>query len=100
MQESVIYQDILQVNNEDILHPGVYHLFNCLVRSRFGDLSELDDIIPGVIERVRGLNLQQLEGFAIDFMEFNDAIDLKVWIDEFEHEKDWEKRFVKKVFDW
>ncbi len=92
MQESV--------NNDNILYPGAYHLFTCLVRSRFGTLDELEEEMPGISERIRGLNLQQLEGFAIAFMEFTDAIDLKVWLDEYEHEEDWEKRFVKKVFNW
>lgn len=35
MQESV--------NNDDILYPGAYHLFTCLVRSRFGTLDELEE---------------------------------------------------------
>lgn len=102
ISDQLLSEDFMQqsVNDEDILYPGVYHLFNCLVRSRFCDISELEEEIPGISERIRGLNLQQLEGFAIAFMEFTDAIDLEVWLDEYEHEKDWENRFVKKVFNW
>ncbi len=85
------------VNDEDILYPGVYHLFMCLVRSRFGDLDEIEDEIPGITERIRGLNLQQLEGFAIAFLEFTDGSDLELWLEEYEHEKNWEMRYVKKI---
>ncbi len=50
------------VNDKDILYPGAYHLFMCLVRSRFGDIDEIEDEIPGITERIRSLVLQQLEG--------------------------------------
>ncbi len=50
------------MNVEDILYQGANHLFMCVVCSRFGDINEIEDEIPGITERIYSEVLQHLEG--------------------------------------
>jgi predicted transposase YdaD len=67
MQESVIYQDILQ--------KGAFNLIKSQVNSRFGQID------ASIIERIRRLSAQQLEALGVAFLNFSDVADLVAWLD-------------------
>jgi predicted transposase YdaD len=68
MQESVIYQDILQ--------KGEFNFFYRQLNRRFGEI----DI--SIIERVRELSTEQLEALGEAFLDFSSVEDLVAWLDQ------------------
>jgi predicted transposase YdaD len=72
MQESVIYQDILQKGNKQ----GEERLIIIMLNQRF---SEIDTLL---IERVRGLSIEQLENLGKALLYFTNVSDLEVWLNQ------------------
>ncbi|MBE8987770.1 DUF4351 domain-containing protein [Nostoc sp. LEGE 12450] len=68
MQESVIYQDILQ--------KGEFKFFYRQLTRRFGEI----DI--SIIEQVRELSTEQLEALGEAFLDFSSVEDLMNWLDQ------------------
>ncbi|MBD1900397.1 DUF4351 domain-containing protein [Coleofasciculus sp. FACHB-712] len=70
MQESVIYQDILQKGEQRGLRQGEVALILRQLRLRFGDIN------PELQEQIRGLSIPQLEGLAEALLDFSSQTDL------------------------
>ncbi|MBD2048345.1 DUF4351 domain-containing protein [Coleofasciculus sp. FACHB-64] len=70
MQESVIYQDILQKGEQRGLRQGEVALILRQLRLRFGDIN------PELQEQIRGLSIPQLEGLAEALLDFSTQTDL------------------------
>jgi Domain of unknown function (DUF4351) len=68
MQESVIYQDIVQ--------KGELKFFYRLVNRRFGEID------PSIIERIRQLPADKLEILGEEFLNFSDVSDLVNWLNQ------------------
>ncbi|MBD2683404.1 DUF4351 domain-containing protein, partial [Nostoc sp. FACHB-857] len=68
MQESVIYQDILQ--------KGEFKLFYRQLNRRFGEID------TSIIERIRALSTEQLEALGEAFLDFASVDDLVTWLDQ------------------
>ena len=79
MQESVIYQDILQKGERLGELKGeqkeAFKFLNRQLNRRFGSID------PSIIERVRGLSTEQLELLGEDFLSFSDVANLLDWLD-------------------
>jgi predicted transposase YdaD len=71
MQESVIYQDILQKGEQKEALKYTLRLFN----RRFGEVD------ASIIDRVRVLSTEQLEILGEEFLSFSDVSDLVNWLD-------------------
>ncbi len=94
MQESVIYQDILQKGLQQGLQQGkqeglqqgkqeeALSLIMRLLTRRFG---EIDSQLQ---ERVQRLSLVQLEELSEALLDFEAVTDLTVWLDEYQTEED------------
>ncbi|MCC5614025.1 Rpn family recombination-promoting nuclease/putative transposase [Nostoc sp. CHAB 5836] len=78
MQESVIYQDILQKGRQQEAFTMINRLFN----RRFNEIE------PLLIERVRGLSTEQLENLAEALLDFTDVSDLEAWLEQQENNLD------------
>lgn len=72
MQESVIYQDILQKGNKQ----GEERLILRQLNRRFGEIDSSN------IERVRVLSVEQLETLGEALLDFSSVDDLIVWLDK------------------
>ncbi|MGJ5632541.1 Rpn family recombination-promoting nuclease/putative transposase [Nostoc sp. CALU 1950] len=72
MQESVIYQDILQKGEQR----EAFRFLNRLLSRRFGEIE------PSIIERVRVLPVDQLEALGEAFLDFVSADELLNWLDQ------------------
>jgi predicted transposase YdaD len=72
MQESVIYQDILQKGNKQ----GEERLILRQLNRRFGEIDSSN------IERVRVLSVEQLETLGEALLDFSSVDDLIVWLDQ------------------
>ncbi|WP_341526336.1 Rpn family recombination-promoting nuclease/putative transposase [Nostoc sp. UHCC 0302] len=72
MQESVIYQDILQKGNKQ----GEERVIILLLNRRFNSID------TSLIERVRGLSIEQLENLAQALFDFTDVSDLETWFEQ------------------
>ncbi|WP_373526369.1 Rpn family recombination-promoting nuclease/putative transposase [Nostoc sp.] len=70
MQESVIYQDILQKGEQR----EAFRFLNRLLNRRFGDIE------PSIIEQVRVLSVEQLEVLGEAFLDFSSVEDLVAWL--------------------
>ncbi|MBV6626709.1 MAG: DUF4351 domain-containing protein [Rivularia sp. (in: Bacteria)] len=68
MQESVIYQDILQ--------KGEFRFFTRMLNRRFGEIDS------SIIERIRVLSTEQLETLGEEFLSFSNVSDLVAWLEE------------------
>ena len=75
MQESVIYQDILQKGERLGRQQEAFQFLNRQLNRRFGSID------PSIIERVRGLSTEQLELLGEDFLSFSDVANLLDWLD-------------------
>ncbi len=75
MQESVIYQDILQKGQEQGKQQEAFLFFNRQLNRRFGEIDS------SIIERVRLLSTEQLEVLGEDFLSFSDVSDLVAWLE-------------------
>lgn len=72
MQESVIYQDILQKGEQK----GEFKILNLQLNRRFGQI----DI--SIQERIRQLNADKLEVLAQELLDFSDVSDLVNWLNQ------------------
>ncbi|QLE45935.1 DUF4351 domain-containing protein (plasmid) [Nostoc sp. C052] len=72
MQESVIYQDILQKGNKQ----GEERLILRQLNRRFGEIDSSN------IERVRVLSVEQLETLGEALLDFSSVEDLVAWLDQ------------------
>jgi Domain of unknown function (DUF4351) len=72
MQESVIYQDILQKGE----HKEALKYTLRLLNRRFGKIDSL------IIERLQVLSTEQLEGLGEDFLAFSNLSDLVAWLEK------------------
>jgi len=75
MQESVIYQDILQKGEERGEQKEAFRFFNRLLNRRFGEIDSL------IVDRIRVLSTEQLEVLGEEFLSFSDVSDLVNWLD-------------------
>jgi predicted transposase YdaD len=71
MQESAIYQDILQKGEQK----GASKFLIRQLNRRFGTID------PAIIERLRVLSTEQLETLGEDFLSFSDVANLVDWLD-------------------
>jgi predicted transposase/invertase (TIGR01784 family) len=78
MQESVIYQDILQKGREQGLNQGkkqeAIALLQGMLNRRFASLE------PNVQERLESLTLTQLEELSLALFDFTEVTDLVTWL--------------------
>jgi predicted transposase YdaD len=72
MQESVIYQDILQKGNKE----GEERIIILQLNRRFNPIDE------SLIERVRRLSTEQLETLAQTLLDFTAVADLETWLNQ------------------
>jgi predicted transposase YdaD len=83
MQESVIYQDILQKGEKRGEEKGekkgeqkeAVRFLSRQLNRKFGKMES------PIIERMRLLSTEQLELLGEDFLDFNDVSDLVSWLD-------------------
>jgi predicted transposase YdaD len=71
MQESVIYQDILQKGKQ----LEAFLFFNRQLNRRFGEMDS------SIVERIRVLSTEQLEILGEEFLSFSDVSDLVAWLE-------------------
>jgi hypothetical protein len=71
MQESVIYQDILQKGEQKEALRYTLRLLN----RRFGTIE------PAIIDRLRVLSTDRLEMLGEEFLSFSDGDNLRDWLD-------------------
>lgn len=72
MQESVIYQDILQKGEQK----EAFRFLNRLLNRRFGEIDS------SIIERIRVLSTEQLEALGEEFLSFSNVSDLVAWLEQ------------------
>lgn len=72
MQESVIYQDILQKGEQR----GEFRFLNRQLNRRFGEIDS------SIIERIKLLSTEQLETLGEEFLSFSNVSDLVAWLEE------------------
>jgi predicted transposase YdaD len=70
MQESVIYQDILQKGEERGKQQEAFRFLIRLLTRRFGEIDS------SIVERIRGLSTEQLEELGEEFVDFSAISDL------------------------
>ncbi|QSJ15699.1 DUF4351 domain-containing protein [Nostoc sp. UHCC 0702] len=71
MRESVIYQDILQQSKRQ----GEESLILPLINRRFGQLD------ASLIDRIRGLSIENLEALGEALFDFSGVTDLVAWLE-------------------
>jgi predicted transposase YdaD len=71
MQESVIYQDILQKGEQK----EALRFLNRQLNRRFGEIDS------SVIDRIKVLSTEELEVLGEEFLGFSDVADLRDWLD-------------------
>ncbi len=91
MQDSVIYQDILQKGEQRGEQRGLqrgeqigkqqeaFHFLNLMINRRFGEVDS------SIIERLRVLPTEQLEILGVEFLDFDELADLCNWLDQQEN---------------
>lgn len=72
MKESVIYQDILEQGNKQ----GEQRLIIRQLNRRFSEIN------PLLIERVRGLSIEQLETLGEALLDFSEVAELEAWLNQ------------------
>ncbi len=72
MQESVIYQDILQKGEQK----EAFRFLNRQLNRRFGEIDSL------IIEEIKVLSTEQLEQLGEDFLGFSNVSDLVTWLEQ------------------
>jgi predicted transposase YdaD len=75
MQESVIYQDILQKGQEQGKQQEAFRFLNRQLNRRFGEIDS------SIIERMRVLSTEQLEALGEEFLSFANVSDLVAWLE-------------------
>jgi predicted transposase YdaD len=76
MQESVIYQDILQKGQEQGEKKEAFRFLNRQLNRRFGEIDS------SIIERIRVLSTEQLEALGEEFLSFSNISDLVAWLEQ------------------
>ncbi|MEH1871156.1 DUF4351 domain-containing protein [Nostoc sp.] len=76
MQESVIYQDILQKGEQKGEQKEALKYTLRLLNRRFGEINSL------IIERLQVLSTEQLEGLGEEFLDFSNVSDLVAWLEQ------------------
>jgi predicted transposase YdaD len=71
MQESVIYQDILQKGEQK----EAFRFLNRQLNRRFGEIDS------SIVERIRMLSTEQLEVLGEEFLSFSNVSDLVAWLE-------------------
>ncbi|MBW4511226.1 MAG: DUF4351 domain-containing protein [Scytonematopsis contorta HA4267-MV1] len=74
MQDSVIYQDILQKGEQRGEKREAFRFLNLLINKRFGEVDS------SIIERLQVLSTEQLEILGEEFLDFSDLADLCNWL--------------------
>ena len=72
MQESVIYQDILQKGKQQ----EAFQFFMRLLNRRFGEIDS------SIVERIRLLSTEKLEVLGEEFIDFSSVNDLINWLEK------------------
>jgi predicted transposase YdaD len=76
MQESVIYQDILQKGEQRGEQKEALKYTLRLLNRRFGKIDSL------IIERLQVLTTEQLEGLGEEFLDFSNISNLVTWLEQ------------------
>lgn len=76
MQESVIYQDILQKGEKKGEQKEALRFLNRQLNRRFGEIDS------SIIERIRVLSTEQLEVLGEEFLDFAHVSDLVAWLEQ------------------
>ena len=76
MQESVIYQDILQKGEQKGEQKEAFRFLNRQLNRRFGEIDSL------IVERIRVLSTEQLEQLGEEFLDFSNISDLVAWLEQ------------------
>lgn len=76
MQESVIYQDILQKGEQRGEQKEAFRFLNRQLNRRFGEINSL------IVERIRVLSTEQLEQLGEEFLDFSNVSDLITWLEQ------------------
>ncbi|MEH1936097.1 MAG: DUF4351 domain-containing protein [Nostoc sp.] len=80
MQESVIYQDILQKGEQRGEQRGeqkeAFRFLNRQLNRRFGEIDS------SIVERIRVLSTEQLEQLGEEFLDFSNVSDLVTWLEQ------------------
>jgi predicted transposase YdaD len=80
MQESVIYQDILQKGERIGEQRGEVKFCLRLLNQRFGEIDSL------IVERVKGLPVEQLENLGAALFNISEVADLVTWLNQQDHQ--------------
>jgi predicted transposase YdaD len=72
MQESVIYQEILQKGQQK----EAFRFLNRQLNRRFGEIDS------SIIKRIRVLSTEQLEALGEEFLDFSNVSDLVAWLEQ------------------
>ncbi|MCC5621808.1 DUF4351 domain-containing protein [Nostoc sp. CHAB 5715] len=76
MQESVIYQDILQKGQEQGKQQEAFSLCMSLLKERFGEIDE------SIYQKVQGLKIEQLEALCRSLLKMSKMDDLVTWLEQ------------------
>ncbi|MBD2503844.1 DUF4351 domain-containing protein [Anabaena azotica] len=76
MQESVIYQDILQKGEQRGQKIGEERLVIRQINRKFGEIQ------PALIERIKLLTTQELEDLGEALLDFSEVSDLVAWLNQ------------------
>ncbi|MCG6134105.1 MAG: Rpn family recombination-promoting nuclease/putative transposase [Nostoc sp. LLA-1] len=76
MQESVIYQDILQKGEQKGEQKEAFRFLQRQLNRRFGEID------ASIIERMRVLTTEQLEQLGEEFLDFSHVSDLGAWLEQ------------------
>jgi predicted transposase YdaD len=76
MQESVIYQDILQKGEQKGEQQEAFRFLNRQLNRKFGSIDS------SVLERIQALSTEQLEILGEEFLGFGDVSALLDWLDD------------------
>jgi predicted transposase YdaD len=81
MQESVIYQDILQKGEGKGEQKEAVKFCLRLLNQRFGEIDSL------IVEKVKGLPVEQLENLGAALFNISEIADLVTWLNQQDHQK-------------
>jgi predicted transposase YdaD len=76
MQESVIYQDILQKGEERGEQKEAFRFLKRQLNRRFGEIDS------SIFERIQVLSTEQLEQLGEEFLDFSNVSDLVAWLEQ------------------
>jgi predicted transposase YdaD len=80
MQESVIYQDILQKGERIGEQRGAVKFCLRLLNQRFGEIDSL------IVEKVKSLPVEQLENLGAALFNISEVADLVTWLNQQDHQ--------------